>query len=164
MYTLRLATALVRDVDVDPGLPVVATTRLGDWDVAPFEAAGRPLLACVSDRSDLAIVMPRPDPADLPEALGIALVPVLRALGVSDEAIAAELDEMASGTFGRLTDPARRRHLRTVARRAAGWIETGGRNTVDVPALHARLARRRRGREAGTIADHTRRAFGLAPA
>lgn len=164
MYTLRLTTALLLDLDVDPPVPAVATTRLGDWDVVPLEAAGRTLLVCVSGRTDLTIVLPRPDLADLPEALGIALVPVLRTLHVDDAAIAAELDEMATGTFGSLTDPSRARRVRTLARRAEAWLEWGRHDAADVAALHHALARARRGREAGSIADHTRAAFGVAPA
>lgn len=163
MYTLRLAPALLRDLDVEPPVPVAATTRLGDWDVVPLEAAGRALLVCASGRTDLTIVVPRPDLADLPEALGIALVPVLRALHVDDTEIAAELDEMATGTFGSLADPSRARRVRTLARRAEAWLERSRRDAIDVAALHGALARARRGRGAGSIADHTRAAFGAAP-
>lgn len=163
MYTLRLATALLVDLDVDPPVPVVATTRLGDWDVVPLEAAGRSLLVCVSDRTDLTIVVPRPDLGDLPEALGIALVPVLRTLRVDDAAIAAELDEMSTGTFGSLTDRSRARRVRTLARRAEVWLERSSRDAVDVAGLHLALASARRGRQSGSIADHTRAAFGVTP-
>lgn len=161
MYTLRLAADLLHDLDVDEEPAVPATTRLGDWDLAPFDTRGRALLVCVSDRTDLTIVLPRPDMADLPEALGIALVPVLRAVGIDEEAIAAELDEMTTGLFGTATSRRRLQRVGSLGRRAAAWIEHADLGVVDVAGLHAMLCALAGGaRGAGTIADRTRAAFG----
>jgi len=164
MYTLRLAPALLHELDVEAQADLAATTRLGDWDVAPCAAVGRSLLVCVSDRSDLPIVLPRPDLGDLPEALGIALVPVLRMLGVDDQAIASELDEMATGLFGMSSDRSRQRRVRTLAQHAATWIQQAQPGPVDVVALHAQLAARRSSRTTATIAARTRALFGLSAA
>lgn len=160
MYTLRLVPSLLHDLDVDDQAAPPPTTRLGDWDVVPLEAGGRALLVCVSDRADLPIVLPRPDLADLPEALGIALVPVLRAVGIADDAIGAEIDEMATGMFGAAIERRRLMRVRALARRAGAWVEQAGRSPIDVAALHAMLLAMAGGvRGRGTIAARTRAAF-----
>ena len=160
MYTLRLVPALLEDLDVDEEPSAPATTRLGDWDVVPLDAAGRALLVCVSARTDLTIVLPRPDIADLPEALGIALVPVLRALAIGEDGIAAELDEMTTGIFGTVIAPGRLLRASALSRRVARWIAQAHRRPVDVVGLHAMLCAQTSGRRQ-TIAGRTRAAFGM---
>lgn len=159
MYTLRLAPTLLDEAEMEPRPAAAPTTRLGDWDVVPVHAGSRALLVALSDRTDLTIVLPRPDLGDLPEALGIALVPVLRSLGLDDELIGAELDEMTTGLFGAATKKGRLTRAQAQARRAAEWIAAAG-PAVDVAALHAMLyAQRASGRDGVTIADRTRAAF-----
>lgn len=167
MYTLRLTRALLgtdRD-DPDDEPDVAATTRLGDWHVGPLDVGGRSLLVCASDTTGLTVVLPRPDLTDLPEHLGVALVPVLRALGVPDRAIAAEIDEMATGRVGVSHSVAARAWLRAQARRVARALEAAGAGPVDVAALHASLATRVNGKPgAPTVGELTVARFRQEPA
>jgi hypothetical protein len=143
VYTLRLSPALLDEFEVpvagDDAPDASPTTRLGDWYVMPLPAGRRSLVLCSSSLSRLTIVMPRPDPPDLPEQLGVALVPVLRALHVPDDAIVAELDQMAAGRIGPTRSRALLAAMRGQARRAATFIAGAGTGQVDVEGLHRLL-------------------------
>jgi hypothetical protein len=163
VYTLRLTRSLLaqfRVSDDDGRCDAPPTTRLGDWYVMPLQAGRRSLVLCTSSRSGLTIVMPRPDLTDLPEQLGITLVPLLRALAVPEEAIVAELDEMATGRVGPTLDRSLLGTMRAQGARTTAFIAEGGARPVDVTALHRLLLQqRRRATGRSTIGDLTASLF-----
>ena len=147
MYTLRLTRALLHQFEPsgvgEHETEAAPTTRLGDWYVMPLQAGRRSLVLCTSSLSRLTIVMPRPGLPDLPEQLGVALVPVLRALHVPDEAIVAELDQMATGRIGTTRSRALLTAMRGQAQRATTFLAGAGTGQVDVEGLHRLLWSRR---------------------
>lgn len=142
MYTLRFTRPLLALV-TDPKEPlpseVAPTTRLGDWYVVQFEAAGRDLLLCTSERSRLSVVLPASDFEELPENLAIALVGILHRLGLPKPVIAREIDAMTSGDVGQARDRTLLTAMRAIGARARVFIEEAA-DGIDVAALYEHLA------------------------
>jgi hypothetical protein len=164
VYTLRLTRPLLDAFEVadDDGRPdAPPTTRLGDWYAMPLQVGRRSLILCASSHSRLTIVLPRPDLPHLPERLGVTLVPVLRALDVREDAIAVELDQMATGRIGPTLDGGLLGTMRAQRARARAVIETAGARPVDVAGLH-RLLWEQRSRATGhrTFGELTASLFG----
>jgi hypothetical protein len=145
MYTLRLTRSLLAHVERHDATDVTAppTTRLGDWYVAPFSSGGRELLMCTSERCGLSVVLPADRLDDLPTQLVVALVPVLRALGVPSDAIATEVEEMAEGEIGPTRSRSVPAAMRAVVREAQAVLAGADEGRVDVAGLHRRLAAHR---------------------
>ena len=141
MYTLRLSRELSASFEAgDDADDVQSTTRLGDWYVRRATIGTRHLAVCVSDHSLLTIVFPCPDPSDLPQHLPAALVPVLRALGIDDARITAELEAMADGQIAPTRDPRMRRVLAGRVAMLHDLIGSAPPGGVDAGRLHAALA------------------------
>ena len=146
MYTLRLMRSLLVDFEPDHGAAasqVDPGTALGDWYVVGVIVGARDLAVCLSARSHLTLVFPRPSSADLPQHLAATLVAVLRDLGVSQPAIAAELEEMTDGAIAAASD---RRTLGVLTARVAlvrRHVAEIAPGAVDARRLHRVLADRR---------------------
>lgn len=146
MYTLHLTRSLLVDFEPDHGAAasqVDPSTALGDWYVVGVIVGARDLAVCLSARSHLTLVFPRPSSADLPQHLAATLVAVLRDLGVSKPAIAAELEEMTDGAISAATD---RRTLGVLTARAAlvrRLVAETAPGAVDAQRLHRTLSERR---------------------
>jgi hypothetical protein len=150
VYTLRLTRPLLADFDSGDDAAAGATpptTALGDWYATGLMVGARDLVVCLSARSHLTIVFPRPSPVDLPQHLAATLVGVLRDIGVSRPAIAAELAEMTDGEIASASD---RRTLGVLAARAAlvrRLVAEIAPGEVDARRLHRALADRRVGHD-----------------
>lgn len=98
MYTLRCTQKLLRaGVRETTGLAEPATTALGDWYANVLFSRPQRLVVCVSEVTRLPVVLPASPAATLPERLPRGLAEVLLQIGVPQEAIRAELEQMQAG-------------------------------------------------------------------
>jgi hypothetical protein len=77
----------------------ISTNRLGDWYANPIRIDGRPVVLFASERTLLPLLVDAAPTKLLPARLLAETAIVLRALGVEEEAIQAELDEMHAVAF-----------------------------------------------------------------
>ena len=157
MYTLRLTRSLLASFDPDPdaATPPATTTRLGDWYVQALHVGRRRLILSTSGRTLLTVVLPGEALEALPQHLAVGLVAVLRDLAIPEDAITAEIDEMADGVVRPTDSRATLGAMRGLAAVAAREMARAGRG-IDVAALHRTLASYRSGlhgrRPAGELA------------
>ena len=77
-----------------------STTLLGDWYITILHTRPKHLLLCVSEHSRLAVLFPAAPLSSFVPRFRQALGEALEALGISNDAIAEEQEEMATFQFG----------------------------------------------------------------
>lgn len=95
---MNLATRM--KIALEPS-EVSSTTRLGDWYANCFSVHRQQLILCVSEKTRLSVVMSAAPYANFPARFSIALEEVLKAIGVSDALIEAEIMEMRKVAFAK---------------------------------------------------------------
>ena len=95
MFTLRCTAKLLKRLKVraDPP-PSPSTTRLGDWYANLLYTKPQQLILCVSETTLLPVLVPASGPVPVETRLRDQLGEVLRAVGVPEAGIQAELLEM----------------------------------------------------------------------
>lgn len=78
-----------------------SSTCLGDWYAMDITMGRRQLILCVSENTRLAVVMKAAPYADFPIRFPLALIEVLKAIGVSDKCIQEELEKMKYCVMGK---------------------------------------------------------------
>lgn len=101
MFTIRATRKLLKrgaDIAATQEPP---TTVLGDWYANLVIAKPRHLVVAVSERTMLAVVVPAKDVLRLPQRVALAAREVLQAIGVPDDQVQAEFDQMQRAAFGK---------------------------------------------------------------
>lgn len=83
---------------------VAPTTALGNWYANIVFARPEQLVVCISERTLLPVVVPAKDIKRLPQRISTAVLEMLKAIGVPDEEVMAELSEMQEVCFAKTAD------------------------------------------------------------
>jgi hypothetical protein len=100
VFTLRCTRSLLKRLKVAPDpSPPASTNRLGDWYANLLYTKPQQLILCVSERTLLPVVIiaKGSEPVAVRFAAGVAKT--LRAIGIPDPAVDAELAAMAGATI-----------------------------------------------------------------
>jgi hypothetical protein len=108
MFTLRCTQKLLKRMplnveDLKDAATSETTTALGDWYAHLLLLQRQHLVMLVSDRSRLCILTTARDPERLEERFRYALIDLLRALDIPEDAIARERREMNQMGYGLTT-------------------------------------------------------------
>jgi hypothetical protein len=102
VLSLRCTKKLLDRMRIDPEPhPPTPTTILGDWYANLLYVGKQQLILAVSEKTLLPVVVPAVDAKLLPRRLPEALFDVLKALGISWNAIDREMREMQQVVVGR---------------------------------------------------------------
>ncbi len=101
MLVLRCTQKLLRRVGPTGPPETASTTRLGDWFASLVSVGHQRFVLLVAERTRLPVLVRAREVKRLHRHLVDALPLVLRALGVPDAAVRAELDEMGESVFAK---------------------------------------------------------------
>ncbi len=98
MLVLRCTRKLLRRLVAADG-PAPSLTWLCDWYANPVSVGRARLILCVSESTLLPVIMPARDLRSFAPRLATAAGEVLRALGIADTLVGAEIDRMTPVAF-----------------------------------------------------------------
>lgn len=97
MVVLRCTTRLLSQLKSPPiAKPPKSTTRLGDWYAHLLILRPARLIICVSERTLLPVIIPAKEISKFPERLTAAVGDALRQMGIADQLVDSELEQMTS--------------------------------------------------------------------
>lgn len=100
MFTLRCTRALLKRLAANPNpSPLAPTTKLGDWYANLLYTRPQQLILCVSEKTLLPVVMAAKGPEPVEVRLTARVGEMLRAMGLAETVVAAELANMAEATI-----------------------------------------------------------------
>lgn len=100
MFTLRCTRTLLKRLKVRPApSPPPPDTKLGDWYANLLYTKPQQLIICVSEKTLLPVIMTAKGAEPIEARLAAGVGETLRAIGVADMAIKAELAAMSEVTI-----------------------------------------------------------------
>ncbi len=104
MVVLRCTSRLLSHLKSPPiASPSKSTTRLGDWYAHLLILRPARLIICVSERTLLPVIIPAKEIGKFPERLNAAVGDALRQMGIANDLVSAELEQMKSSVFSKTT-------------------------------------------------------------
>src|SRR5687768_16194341 len=100
MFILRCTRTLLKRLKVRPEpSPPVSNTKLGDWYSNLLFTKPQQLIICVSEKTLLPVIVAAKGAEPIEVRLAAGVGDALRAIGIPDAAIRAELASMSEVTF-----------------------------------------------------------------
>jgi len=100
MFTLRCTRTLLKRLKVRPEpSPPAPNTKLGDWYANLLYTKPQQLILCVSEKTLLPVIMTAKGAEPIEVRLAAGVGDMLRAIGIADAAIKAELVAMSEVTI-----------------------------------------------------------------
>jgi Domain of unknown function (DUF6933) len=137
---LRATQKILRSLPPSVDDAAISGNALGDWYVNRIVIDRKPLLLIVSSKSLLSILAPARDLKALPDRLAMLVEKRLRRLGVSDDAVASEVEATVKVGVGRTVDRSVVGQMVDFAKAIPFYLPINGWDEDTLPEVEDKLA------------------------